>query len=127
MDTTTRHITAAAPVRRHVREAFRRSVAVVLGVNRYGNGIPQLRTAVADAEAIGAALASAHGFTSLVRRDAEVTCERVRALFSHELASHAGGELTERDRLLVYVASHGVVLPSEHGPEGQLLLADADP
>ncbi|HEX7838033.1 MAG TPA: caspase family protein, partial [Kofleriaceae bacterium] len=43
-----------------------------------------------------------------------------------DLATQIGGELTERDRLLVYFAGHGVSLPSERGPEGWLLLADAD-
>jgi hypothetical protein len=43
-----------------------------------------------------------HRFTKLLRRDAQVTGESVRALFEHELADEIGGELTERDRLVVY-------------------------
>ena len=115
----------ATPLR-HVREAFDRSVALVLGVNDYTHGVPRLKTAVPDAEAVGALLETQHRFTKLLRRDAQVTGATVRALFDHELADEIGGELTERDRLLVYFAGHGVSLPSDHGPEGRLLFADAD-
>jgi hypothetical protein len=85
-----------------------------------------LKTAVPDAEAIGALLETQHRFTKVLRRDAQVTGASVRALFAPELADEIGGELTERDRLLVYFAGHGVSLPSDHGPEGRLLFADAD-
>lgn len=64
-----------------VREAFGKSVALVLGVNDYRSGIPRLKTAVPDAEAVGAALEREHGYTTLLGRDAEVTGARVRALF----------------------------------------------
>jgi uncharacterized caspase-like protein len=115
-----------APLR-HVRDAFDRSVALVLGVNTYRHGIPQLKTAVPDAEAVGALLEAHHGFTKLLRCDAEVTSERVRAILQRGFRDELRGALTERDRLLIYFAGHGLSLPSEHGPEGQLLLADADP
>lgn len=111
---------------RHVREAFDRSVAVVLGVNDYQRGIPRLRTAVPDAEALAAVLGTQHAYTALLRRDAEVTGPSVRTLLGPDLAAQLGGELTERDRLLVYFAGHGMSLPSERGPEGWLLLADAE-
>jgi YD repeat-containing protein len=116
---------AARPLR-HVREAFDRSIAVALGINAYGRGIPALKTAVPDAEAIGALLHDAHDFTTLIRRDAEVTADRVRALFERELGELRGGPLTERDRLVVYFAGHGLSIRGDHGPEGRLLLADAD-
>jgi uncharacterized caspase-like protein len=111
---------------RHVRDAFDRSVALVMGVNAYQRGIPPLRTAVPDAEAIGTLLEVEHGFTKILLRDGEVTRERVRSLLSTKLRDELGSELGERDRLLLYFAGHGLSLPSEHGPEGQLLLADTD-
>ena len=127
-EVTTRDVALAtvAPLR-HVRDAFDRSVALVLGVNAYRHGIPQLKTAVPDAEAVGALLEAHHGFTTLLRCDAEVTSERVRSILQRGFRDELRGALTERDRLLIYFAGHGLSLPSEHGPEGQLLLADADP
>lgn len=112
---------------RQVREAFDRSVAVALGINGYVHGIPRLSTAVPDVEAIAVRLERDHGFTTVLRRDAEVTNNSVRALFEHELQALLGGPLGERDRLLVYFAGHGLALPSDRGPEGHLLLSDADP
>ncbi|HEX7843829.1 MAG TPA: hypothetical protein VF469_40420, partial [Kofleriaceae bacterium] len=70
---------------RHVREAFDRSVAIVLGVNDYPRGIPRLKTAVPDAEALATVLGTQHGFTALVRRDSEVTGASVRALLGPDL------------------------------------------
>jgi uncharacterized caspase-like protein len=104
----------ALPVRpplRHVREAFGRSVALVLGVNDYQRGVPRLKTAVPDAEAIGALLETQHRFTKVLRRDAQVTGASIRALFEHELADEIGGALTEQDRLLVYFAGHAASSP----------------
>jgi hypothetical protein len=114
---------AKAPQVQHVRDVFGCSLALVMGVNAYARGIPGLRTAVPDAEAITSLLEVEHGFTGILLRDGEVTRERLRDLLARKLR----GELTERDRLLVYFAGHGLSLPSEHGPEGCLLLADADP
>jgi hypothetical protein len=125
-DTTRDVMLPDARALRHVGEAFDRSVAIVLGVNDYQRGVPRLKTAVADADALAAVLEVQHGFTTLVRRDTEVTCASVRALFDRDLAARIGGELTERDRLLVYFAGHGVSMSSDRGPEGWLLLADAD-
>ncbi|HEX3481689.1 MAG TPA: caspase family protein, partial [Kofleriaceae bacterium] len=112
---------------RGVQDAFDRSVAIVMGVNTYQRGLPQLRTAVSDAEAIGALLAEQQGFTQVLLRDGEVTRDRVRSLLSTKLHAELGREIGERDRLLLYFAGHGLSLPSEYGPEGHLLLADAQP
>jgi YD repeat-containing protein len=123
-----------SPPLRYVREAFERSIAVVLGVNAYGHGIPGLKTAVPDAEAIGALLEAQHGFELMLRRDAEVRGKHVRALFQglrDQLTEHEERRALDPSikpvRLLVYFAGHGLSLPSEQGPEGYLLFADADP
>jgi uncharacterized caspase-like protein/energy-coupling factor transporter ATP-binding protein EcfA2 len=115
------------PPLRKVPQAFERSVAVMLGVNAYRHGVPPLKTAVPDVEAVGAALEGSHGFTQVLRRNAEVTVESVRALFKGGLRDELGSVLGERDRLLVYFAGHGLTMPSDRGPEGHLLFADADP
>lgn len=48
-------------------------------------------------------------------------------LRTSDQASELGRALGERDRLLLYFAGHGLSRPSEQGPEGHLLLADARP
>lgn len=102
-----------------IARAFRRNVALVCGVDRYAPGIPQLRTAVADARAIAGALAT-HGFEPTVLLDEQVTRERIRGFLAEREI-----DLTYDDRLLVYFAGHGLSAPSKHGPEGFLLFSDA--
>src|SRR5205809_5241551 len=41
---------------------FGRNLAVVIGIDMYGEGIPPLRSAVADADAIAGVLERDHGF-----------------------------------------------------------------
>jgi hypothetical protein len=41
---------------------FRRNLAVVIGIDTYGEGISPLRSALADASAIADALEREHGF-----------------------------------------------------------------
>jgi uncharacterized caspase-like protein len=126
-DIRTRDVVLGGAPLRHVRDAFDRSVALVLGVNAYGHGVPRLKTAVPDAVAIGDALTTQHDFSTILRCDADVTCAALRLLLQTRLRAEIGSDLGERDRLLIYFAGHGLSLPSKHGPDGQLLLADADP
>jgi hypothetical protein len=112
---------------RHIRDAFDRSVALILGVNAYRRGLRCLKTAVPDATSIGALLEWHHDFIQVLRCDEDVTRDEVRSLLGRGFEDQLGSPITERDRLLVYFAGHGDSLPSEHGPDGHLLLADADP
>lgn len=117
----------APPGPPEIGAAFDRSVALVLGVNTYAHGLPSLQTPVSDAEAVGALLAEDHHFTQVLLRNGEVTRDRLRALLDSKLREPLGRPLGERDRLLLYFAGHGLSVPSQHGPEGYLLLADAQP
>jgi WD40 repeat protein len=92
----------------------------VLGVDTYEPSIPPLRSAVADARALAAALAGDHGFTVRALFDGDVTVPAVHHLFDEELA-----QLGDDDRLLFYFAGHGIALDGDDGPAGHLLLADA--
>lgn len=104
-----------------VASAFQRSVAVVLGVDRYPPGLPSLTTARTDATALAACLASDHGFDVVTLLDADVTRKAVEATLVGLPAT-----LAENDRVVFYFAGHGLSLPSDRGPEGYLILADAD-
>lgn len=100
---------------------FRRSVAVVVGIDAYGDGIATLRTAVNDARALAAVLAERHGYEVITLLNGEATragiLDRLRAL---------GVEANAPDRLLFYYAGHGVAEDGLEGPEGYLVPADAE-
>jgi energy-coupling factor transporter ATP-binding protein EcfA2 len=102
-----------------IAQAFRRSIALVCGVNQYAAGISCLRTAVPDVRAVAEALA-AHGFEETVLLDEAVTRDSLRGFLMDRAT-----DVTEDDRLVVYFAGHGLSAPSDRGPEGFLLLSDA--
>ncbi len=100
---------------------FRQSLAVVVGIDDYGNGIPRLSTAVSDARRLAAILRHCHGYrVRLLTRG--VTRERLLRLLQQEIKP------TGDDRLLFYFAGHGDAKTDESdesGPQGFLLLQDA--
>ena len=100
---------------------FTRSLAVVLGVNAYQNGIPHLRTAVNDARAVASLLEQRHGYDVLLYTDTEVSLSNIRALFGERLRADVGAG----DRLLFYFAGHGVAADGDDGPVGYLIPQDA--
>jgi Caspase domain len=52
---------------------FRRSIAVIFGIDNYENGIPKLRTAARDAKILGRILRRDHGYEVLVHCDQDAT------------------------------------------------------
>ncbi|MFZ2518046.1 MAG: caspase family protein, partial [Anaerolineae bacterium] len=106
---------------------FTHSLAVVIGINAYANGIPRLTTAVNDATRLAELLRDAHGYETILLTEPEtnqpVTRERLTALFTEELPARLGDD----DRLLIYFAGHGVALDGDDGPRGYLVPQDARP
>ncbi len=107
--------------------AFAHSLAVVIGIDAYGHGIPRLTTAVNDATRLAELLQAEHGYeTILLTQEATgqpITQERLRTLFNQDCAARLGPD----DRLLVYFAGHGVALDGDDGPAGYLVPQDARP
>ncbi|MBX3014388.1 MAG: caspase family protein [Caldilineaceae bacterium] len=120
MTHTTRSFRLADP-RSPTAAEFQQSLAVVIGINAYQQGIPPLRTARADAEQLAHLLATQHGYQVELLVD-QVTVPQLLQLLQHALPQRVGPQ----DRLLVYFAGHGIALPGEDGPAGYLLLQDAD-
>ena len=106
---------------------FTHSLAVVIGINAYANGIPRLTTAVNDATRLAELLRDAHGYETILLTEPAtgqpVTRARLRTLFTEALPARLG----EDDRLLVYFAGHGVALDGDDGPRGYLVPQDARP
>ena len=78
---------------------FGRYHALVIGNNEYAN-LPDLGTAVNDAEAVAAVLRSRYGFQVKLLRNATKD-DILRAVNRYR------ADLTERDNFLIYYAGHG--------------------
>ncbi len=108
--------------------SFAHSLAVVIGIDAYGSGIPRLTTAVSDAAELADRLcADGHCDDAVVltgtAEGEPVTKDRLVSLFTVDLPARIGPD----DRLLVYFAGHGVALDGDDGPQGYLMPQDARP
>ena len=102
---------------------FRRSLAVVVGIDAYGDGIPPLRSAMNDARRLGAILADEHGYEVTTLLDADAT----KAAIEDVLLRRLPEQLDDEDRALFYFAGHGVAVDGDEGPNGFILPQDARP
>ena len=103
------------------RSPFARSIAVVIGINTYGSGIPALRTAANDARRLGALLRDGHGYDVTLLLDADANLASLTELFTRTLPA----TVKDDDRVLFYFAGHGVARDGDEGPNGYLLPSDA--
>jgi hypothetical protein len=101
-------------------EGFSSSLAVLIGIDQYADGVPVLRTPVHDATKLASILEQDHGFKAEAFVNEDATIEKLRRLFS-DLATRVGVD----DRVLFYFAGHGIALESNEGPTGYLLPQDA--
>jgi uncharacterized caspase-like protein len=110
---------------------FERSLAIVIGINDYQNGIARLKTAVPDAGAIATILQESYqyqlihpNFETGVIVDLSATSDRLKTLFRETLPKQI--KPTGSDRLLLYFAGHGIARSSDTGPEGYLVPQDGE-
>lgn len=95
----------------------------MIGIDAYKHGIPQLRTAVADARRLGKLLKESHGYTVLtLPQNGAPTLATLRDLLHKKMLQEVG----PNDRVLFYFAGHGIALDGEDGPEGFLVPVDAN-
>ncbi|MDB9511649.1 caspase family protein [Kamptonema animale CS-326] len=102
---------------------FKRSLAIVLGINDYQNGISPLRTATNDAKELARILKEDHNYDVKLLLDTEVTREKLQILLLEALPKEVG----ENDRILFYFAGHGIALDNDDGPAGYVIPQDAQP
>ena len=100
---------------------FAKSLAVVIGIDHYADGIPQLRSAVNDARRLSTILGTDHGYSVITLLNGDASQERI----THLLTSELPGSIGPDDRVLFYFAGHGVARDGDEGPTGYLLPADA--
>jgi len=102
--------------------SFERSLAVVVGIDAYGNGISTLKTAVSDGRSVAELLKEKLKFDVIwTRFDAEATNQSLIKLIEEELPN----EIKANDRLLFYFAGHGIAKTDAEGPQGFLIPQDA--
>lgn len=99
---------------------FSHNVAVVIGIDDYGNGVPRLRTAVSDAHAVGDMLRDSHGFDVKLLVDGAATRAGIIAALRE-----AGGRVNQDTRVVIYFAGHGIAREDAGALHGFLLPADA--
>src|SRR5690349_5477844 len=88
---------------------FDRSLAVVIGIDSYGDGLSPLRSAVADARAIADTLRRDHGFEIRCLLEDDAQLPRLLALLRDELPAQLG----RNDRLVFYFAGHGIAVDGD--------------
>ncbi len=113
---------------------IKRSLAVVIGIDQYSNGIPALQTPVNDAREIAATLESKYQYEVVLMLDGDANSDKFNSLltaFEQEKLLLADGsqiEIEETDRLFFYFAGHGIAkdnLENADGPGSFLIPQDA--
>ncbi|MEL6815164.1 MAG: caspase family protein [Cyanobacteria bacterium J06598_3] len=102
---------------------FSQSLAVVIGIDRYGHGISPLRTAVGDAGAIAQLLENSYGYQVISLLNEKAQLSALQTLIQEQLPSI----LADDSRLLFYFAGHGIAQDGDGGPAGYLIPQDAVP
>ena len=110
---------------------FDRSLAIVIGINDYQNGIDKLQTAVPNAIAIAEILQKTYKY-ELVHPDFDsgvivnqyASKNKLKTLLTDILPNKI--KPTESDRLIFYFAGHGIARNSDDEPQGFLVPQDAD-
>src|SRR5919199_90208 len=112
---------------------FKRSLAVVIGINRYVNGIPELKTAVNDANQLAHILEANYQYKVLRLLDEDATKDKLSSLlaaFDEQTLPFPDTKihLETDDRFLFYFAGHGFAedgLDNAEGPVGFVVPQDA--
>jgi WD40 repeat protein len=102
-------------------EGFARSLAFLVAINHYGNGVAELQTPISDAEELADVLSKEHGFEVEIWPDEKATLDGLRGLLA-ELPKR----VSSNDRVIFYFAGHGIALDGEDGPKGFVLPQDAE-
>jgi len=102
-------------------QLYRRSLAVVVGVDTYSH-LPKLRAAESDARELAGRL-NKRGFQVRMLLGAQASRQRIASVLGDELHALAGPD----DRVLVYFAGHGVSVGEGDARVGYLMPPDGDP
>jgi WD40 repeat protein len=102
---------------------FALSIALVIGINDYQNGVPPLGTAKQDAEAIARILEQDYRYQTHLITEQQATATHLIQWLETDLPEAL--KTSSASRVLFYFAGHGIALNGEDGPEGYLIPQDA--
>lgn len=110
---------------RNVAAEFDRNLAVVIGINDYGEGIGKLNTAVKDAEDVADLLEEDYGYEVIRFINEKAKGEQLRQFFDKDLVDKLKD--SQKKRLIVYFAGHGINSNKnlQEPPKGFLIPQDA--
>jgi hypothetical protein len=105
------------------KELYSNRVAVVVGIDRYGNGWPKLNGAASDARRVAQYLKGS-GFDHVIEiYDGDATRQRLLQVLGNELGDYVGPD----SMVFIYFAGHGDTETLPGGSKrGYLIPADAD-
>jgi WD40 repeat protein/uncharacterized caspase-like protein len=107
-----------------VMRDINRSLAVVIGINEYSNGIPRLETAVNDAQHLADLLKKKYDYQVLLLLNQDATQSRLNDLLAAltrnvlPLSDQKQVQIKHNDRLLFFFAGHGFASDVENNTEG---------
>jgi len=113
-------------------EALKPGLAVVIGINKYTNGIRSLKNAVNDAEKVTEMLQNQYGYQVLQLLDEAATLSQIQELLAalkkqQIRLKNQTIKIEENDRFFFYFSGHGIAfdgLESAAGPQGFLVPQD---
>ena len=93
---------------------FHSNLAVIIGINNYSNGIPELETPVADAEELAKILQENYQYEVQILLNEKATLKELNALLDgfKQKTLHLPDktvQIEKNDRLIFYFAGHGIV------------------
>ncbi len=93
---------------------FHRNFAVIIGINNYSNGIPELETPVADAEELAKILQENYQYEVQILLNEKAKLQELNSLldsFKQNTLNlpYEFVQLEKNDRLIFYFAGHGIV------------------
>ena len=93
---------------------FHRNFAVIIGIDNYSNGIPELETPVADAEELAKILQENYQYEVLKLPNEKATLKELNTLLQgfRQKTLHLPDktlQIEKNDRLIFYFAGHGIV------------------
>ncbi|MEG4963492.1 MULTISPECIES: nSTAND1 domain-containing NTPase [unclassified Microcoleus] len=114
---------------------IKRSLAVVIGIDRYFNNIPPLQTAANDAQQLANLIEEKYQYQVLLLLDTDATLSNISDLlagFAEKILVFPDGhkvQVAADDRILFYFAGHGIALDgldNAEGPAGFLIPQDGE-
>ena len=111
-----------------------KNLAILVGINAYGNGIPSLKTPIHDVAGLAEILQSSYQYDIKLLLDSEATLEGINNLLidlkdgTLTLSENREVRIESYHRVLFYFAGHGITedaFENQEGPTGYLIPQDA--